>query len=360
MNATEELRFVIVNSNSTDMDVDSQNTSRKEMSIIVYDPLTIFELLKSAGHNNLAIKENYNSDNLFVESGFCDADFGQADFGHDLNQHSLADSTPLHSQLNASGADLHCNSTSSYSSFVIPPQSLTLSACNDQDTLDFNLNDEISKIIDITIFNTNDKLVSSPSNSTQMGQQIGDMAEAMNRIYIDEVWEGCKKFVDKNGDVNAKRMVSVWKREKKSLAEVIETSLKEYADIYEKCTAVRHFFENEKQLFDSKVNSFNASKNSNKNIHDNLFNNKNSQYEQLNEDTHYNNYSKSRDSNGDNKATDYIYFGDTFIGDDGNFKKRKVFEDENVENKENYEIIAPSTTSHKRKMKKFNSPLKDI
>ena len=168
----------------------------------------------------------------------------------------------------------------------------------------------------------------------------------------------CKQFVEKRGDSVAQSTIKHWQREKCSLAEVIEKSLIDYADVYEKCTAVRLFFENEKADFECQVRNFNnncSTKNSGSN-NKNYSNQHNCRFAQSDEDARQSSsYSRLHNSNYCDERFSKEEYG-------GGSKKRKTFEEESVENKENncFEPSPNTSLQRQRKMKKFNSPLKDI
>ncbi len=68
-----------------------------------------------------------------------------------------------------------------------------------------------------------------------------------------------KQFIGARGNEEAKNLLRLWKKDKSTLIEVVD-ALKDYAEIYEKATAVRLFFENEKQKLEDKIHSFNSSR----------------------------------------------------------------------------------------------------
>jgi hypothetical protein len=126
------------------------------------------------------------------------------------------------------------------SEFQISTEALADDDCRDE------LKDDIEKIIDSTAMNT-------AANSFQVGAQLHEMTDSINNSFVTKVWDGCKTFIEKSGDEKAKQTVKQWTQEKMGLAKAIEVSLKEYADIYEKATAVRLYFEQEKQKFEQMV-----------------------------------------------------------------------------------------------------------
>ena len=181
MNDTEELRFIVVN--TPDIDVQFVEHNETETALILYDPLTIFDLLQLGQDDYIFSQINSRS---FVDVDFVNADY---EFGSDLDILSLADSHSI-----ASDIVMNCQSSSTTTittTAAVAAATITTVPIDLESNYEFSLNDEITRIIDNTISNSSDSMVySTPPNSSQLGRQIGDIAEDMNKIYVAEIWEG--------------------------------------------------------------------------------------------------------------------------------------------------------------------------
>jgi hypothetical protein len=78
---------------------------------------------------------------------------------------------------------------------------------------------------------------------------INNMLEAK----LQKFWEECKADCENQAEKKSKALLRLWEREGVTLAEAIESTLKEYSEIYEKAHAIRELFEQEKQKWKEQV-----------------------------------------------------------------------------------------------------------
>lgn len=98
-----------------------------------------------------------------------------------------------------------------------------------------------------------------PNTKSNAVQDLQMSDEEVDEVY-HALWLSRKKELETRAEERAKLTYLSWQRDRKSLEDIIEGSLKEYIDIYEKAHALRLQFEAERQQLMSTVNAMLAAR----------------------------------------------------------------------------------------------------
>ncbi|RYH14473.1 hypothetical protein EON65_33565 [archaeon] len=113
--------------------------------------------------------------------------------------------------------------------------------------------------VSISIINIDDGDMDEETQHKQFAHNKQITDEEVDEVY-HSLWLSKKKELETRAEERAKVTFLSWQRDRKSMEDIIEGSLREYIDIYEKAHALRLQFEAERQQLMSTVNAMLASR----------------------------------------------------------------------------------------------------